>query len=171
MRALLIPLVAVVTVAALPRTSSADSSEQIPSALTITKSSNKNEVQYAVDVTNACRPAGPAPVHAYWRMLEKGPNTTEPLSSLEQKGFGVGSQSVEGDTVRIVVRGLSTRPITIHTYRAANGQCAAESSATIGGVSARISNVFVKLGLFGLSYVQLSGFGPTGGFVSERVSP
>ncbi len=38
----------------------------------IAKSENKNQVQYVVRLDAHCAPVGPAPVFAYWRMLEKG---------------------------------------------------------------------------------------------------
>ncbi len=50
---------------------------------TISKSENKNQVQFAINVDERCAPIGEAPVFAYWRMLEKGPDATEPLLSRE----------------------------------------------------------------------------------------
>lgn len=49
----------------------------------ISKSENKNQVQYAIRVDDRCEPATTAPVFAYWRMLEKGPTVTEPLLAHE----------------------------------------------------------------------------------------
>jgi hypothetical protein len=143
---------------------------QIASALSIGKSSNKNQVHYAVDVDEGCTPVGAAPVHPYWRMLEKSPDATEGLSGTEQRAYGVARQEIDHDTVRIVLKSLPQRPIVIRTWRANNGMCASEASTTISGTPARLDGIFVKLKLFGVDYVQLSGVAPTGAAVQEKLS-
>jgi uncharacterized protein DUF4833 len=143
---------------------------QIASALTIAKSSNKNEVHYAVELTGACTPSGTSPVHAYWQMREKSADATETLSAMEERAYGLARQEVTGDTVRIVLRALPDRPISIRTFRGADGACASEATTTIQGASARIGGIFVKMKLFGVAYVQLSGVLPSGGAVSEKLS-
>ncbi|HEY1954932.1 MAG TPA: DUF4833 domain-containing protein [Polyangiaceae bacterium] len=170
MRHLLVLAAAAVTLAA-PTSADARQLGEIPSAFTIAKSSNKNEVSYAIDVDDACAPTGSSPVHPYWRMLERSAAATEPLTSGEQRAFGVDQQEPSGDAVRFIVRGLRGRPITVHTYRGNDGRCDAASSMTIAGTEARVSNVYVKLSLFGVSYVQLTGVAPGGAVVSERISP
>jgi len=167
----LVLLAAAATLVASATTADARQLGEIPSAFTIAKSSNKNQVSYAVAVNDACAPAGAAPVHPYWRMLERSADATEPLTSTEQRAFGVASQETSGDDVRFFVRGLQNRPITVHTYRTNDGHCEAASSMPIAGTEARVSSVFVKLSLFGVSYVQLTGVAPSGAVVTERVSP
>jgi hypothetical protein len=154
---------------ATPSTTKAAQASEIASALSIMKSSNKNQVHYAVAVDDACMPAGAAPVHAYWRMLEKSPDATEALSRGEERAFGIEKQDVDRDGVRVVLRGLPARTITIHT-RADGGKCVASATTTISGVSARISSVFVKIKLFGVDYVQLTGLADDGTIVKERLS-
>jgi hypothetical protein len=145
-------------------------SSEISSALAIAKSSNKNQVHYSVQVDDACAPTGAAPVHPYWRMLEKSPDATEPLGGMEQRAFGIARQDVEGDNVRISLRALPARPITIHTVRGNDGRCTSSASVTINGAPARIDNVYVKLKLFGVDYVQLTGIAEDGRVVRERLS-
>jgi len=152
-----------------PSTRAARASE-IESALSIAKSSNKNQVHYAVQVDDACAPTGAAPVHPYWRMLEKSADATEPLARSEERAFGVEKQDVDHDSIRMVLRALPARPITIHTTRASDGSCSATASTTINGVSARIANVYVKIKLFGVDYVQLTGVADDGSVVKERLS-
>src|SRR5271170_4124741 len=72
-----------------PGPSEASVASRIPSALVIAKSSNKNEVHYAVQVDDSCAPTGDRPVSPYWLMLERGPNVTEPLRSGEEHVLGV----------------------------------------------------------------------------------
>ena len=152
-----------------PAQSQAAVSTEISSALAIAKSSNKNQVHYAVQVDDACAPAGPAPVRPYWRMLEKSSDATEPLGGMEQRAFGIARQDVEGADVHIALRALPARPITIHTLRGDDGKCTSSASVTINGAAARIDNVFVKLKLFGVDYVQLTGIASDGSVVRERL--
>jgi hypothetical protein len=144
---------------------------EIPSALVIQKSSNKNQVHYAVRVDESCSPAGPQPVSPYWRMLERGPQATEPLSNLEQRVLGVDWQVVATDEVRLALRILPKRELTIHTWRDADGRCASSVEMTVGPGPARVSSVFVKQKLFGVSYVLLTGISTRGAVVEERVKP
>jgi len=150
--------------------SHASTSAEISSALAIAKSSNKNQVHYAVQVDDACAPTSGAPVRPYWRMFEKSRDATEPLGGMEQRAFGIAKQDVAGDNVRISLRALPARPITIHTERAADGKCVSTATATINGIPARIDNVFVKTKLFGVDYVQLTGIAKDGSVVRERLS-
>src|ERR1700722_1857962 len=62
----------------------------------IAKSENKNQVQYVIRVDDHCAPVGPAPVSAYWRMLEKGPAETAPILAREVRAYGLASQAVVG---------------------------------------------------------------------------
>jgi len=140
-------------------------------AFRIDKSQNKNQVQYTVRVDDKCSPAGPAPVRAYWRMLERGPSATEPLTEGEAKLLGVERQDADGNSVRIVLRGFPSRPVTIRTERDAAGGCTASASMTIEGEDARLHDVYVKLSLFGVSYVQLTGWTSAGRVVRERLTP
>jgi hypothetical protein len=143
---------------------------EIPNALVITKSSNKNQVNYAVQVNEQCVPAGRSPVHPYWRMLERGSDATEPLVDSELRAFGVERQSLAAGSVNVVLRGMPSRAITIRTWRGPDGTCAASANMTIHGVPARVTDVYVRQKLFGIDYVQITGATPSGEVVRERVS-
>jgi hypothetical protein len=147
------------------------SAGEIPSAFFISKTQNKNQVHFAVRVDDACAPMGPAPVHAYWRMLERGPRVTEPLLDKEQRAYGIERQTMDGRFVRITLRAVPSRPITIQTWRAADGTCASSSAMTISGFSARLFNVHVALKAFGVDYLLLTGWRDDGAVVRERVDP
>ncbi|HEY1694448.1 MAG TPA: DUF4833 domain-containing protein [Polyangiaceae bacterium] len=117
----------------------------------ISKSENKNQVQYAVDVDEHCVPAGGTPVRAYWRMLELGPARTEALLEREVPAYGMASQSVEerraeGGRVRLVLRALASRPIDVETGRAPNGACQAWATMPLAGSPAHLFSVFAKIG-------------------------
>jgi hypothetical protein len=145
---------------------------EIPDALVITKSSNKNQVNYAVRVDDSCAPVSGSSVRPYWRMLERGRDATEPLRSDELRAFGIVRQDADANGVNLLIRGLPARSIRIRTWRAADGTCAASASTTIAGVPARVANVHVQQKLFGVDYVLLTGWAADGGtIVHERLSP
>jgi hypothetical protein len=176
MRTLSAALPGGIVAVALGGTAAAATAAEIPDALVITKSSNKNQVNYAVEVDDACAPAGPSPVRAYWRMLERGVNATEPLRDDEARAFGIERQAIDragggAAGVDVVLRGMPARAITIRTWRSPAGTCASSVNMTIAGVPARVANVHVQQTLFGVAYVLLTGYSPSGALIRERVAP
>lgn len=136
--------------------------KDIASAFFVSKSENKNQVHYAVRVDDECVPMGPTPIWGYWRMLESGPAALEPMLPREQKGYGIGSQTVvaraaDGGTVRLVLRALPNRVILVAVKKQGPG-CVATSTTTVAGAPAHLFNVHVKLKWpFGVSYLLLQG--------------
>ncbi len=153
-----------------PVEASAAQLSELPSVLAIAKSSNRNQVNYSVTVDDGCAPAGPTPVRPYWRMLERGPQATEPLSGSEERVLGVERQDVAGNRIQLALRGMPGRPITIETQRTADGRCSASAEMTISGVPARVASVYVKQKFLGIDYVLLTGFSEDGTTVRERLS-
>jgi hypothetical protein len=132
----------------------------------ISKSENRNQVQYVIRLDDHCAPAGDAPVYAFWRMLEKG-GTTEGLLPREQKAYGIASQAVvergvEGGKVRVALNALPARPIVVETRRH-NGVCVALSTVSIDGAPAHLYNVHARVKWpFGLDYLLLQGWSMDG---------
>ena len=142
---------------------------------TISKSENKNRVQYAIRVNDDCVPAGDAPVFAYWLMLEQGPGRTEPLLPREVPAYGAANQAVlsrgpKSAQVRLTLKVVPSRPILIDTFRTAKG-CTALSTASINGAPAHLYDVYAKLGwLWGVDYLLLQGWSADGSHViTEKV--
>ena len=117
---------------------------EIPNALVITKSSNRNQVNYAVQVDEACVPSGHTPVRPYWRMLERSADATEPLVESELRAFGVQRQDIDASGVNLILRGMPARAITIRTWRGPDGRCTSSANMMIAGVPARVTNVYVR---------------------------
>lgn len=142
---------------------------------TIAKSSNKNQVQYSIRVDDRCAPVGSAPVFAYWRMLEQGPDQTEPLLDMELPAYGLASQSIEsqsslGGRVRIALRGVPRRSIEVETWGDPGGACRGSATLLIGGTPARLFNVYAKLKWpFGLDYLLLQGWSLDGSHVAREI--
>jgi hypothetical protein len=170
-RGLSVATLALLSVVASPTLASAGQASELSSALVITKSSNRNQVNYALQLDEACAPSGSSPVRPYWLMLERGPSAIESLSSGEQRVLGVGRQDIAGHLVRMTLRGLPDRAITIQTGRGSDGRCASSAEMTIAGVSARLASVYVKQRLFGISYVLVTGWAGDGAVVRERIVP
>ena len=151
---------------------SARADRTIESALFVSKSENKNQVHYGVHIDDTCTFAGSSPVYAYWRMLEKGPASIEPLLAREQRAYGIARQDVHGDTVRVTLRALPSRPITVRVMRTMDGTCVASAEMTIAGRSARLFNVHVALGFLSVDHLLLTGWtDPDGHVVRERINP
>jgi hypothetical protein len=143
----------------------------------IAKSENRNQVHYGVHLDAACAPAGPAPVFAYWRMLEKGPFATEPLLAHETRAYGVADQHVSvraasGGRVSMTLHALPARSIEVASARAGE-TCTASATTQIGGTPALLTSVYAKLAWpFGVDYLLLSGRSlANGGPVQERLRP
>jgi hypothetical protein len=139
--------------------------------MVVSKSSNKNEVHYAVRVDESCTPVTQNPVRPYWLMRERGPNVTEPLQRSELRVLGVAGQEVTGDTVRFVVSGIPSRTFVAHTGRGDDGTCISWVDTNVAGSPARLLGVYVKQGLFSVDYVELTGRSPEGKMVRERLVP
>jgi hypothetical protein len=148
--------VGLLAVVAAPSLARGEPARELP-LFTVTKSENKNHVVYALRLDGRCLPAGDAPVHPYWRMLEKGPGVTEPLLAREERAYGIGRQSVASDVVRMALRAVPDREITVITWRAGD-TCAAAAWMTIAGTRARLVDVHVVLSWpFGVDHIVLSG--------------
>jgi hypothetical protein len=151
-------------------------SHDVTSLFSISKSENKNEVIYAIHLDAQCAPIGDAPMFAFWRMNEKGPAVIEPLLPREERAYGIGRQRVisrgSGESkVEVTLRALAARPIVVDIKPGA-GHCEAWSTLPIGGETAYLYNVYVKLKEFGVDYLLLSGWAMDRTRVlHERLSP
>src|SRR5215471_18941876 len=119
-----------VSAALLATTSVARADQTISSVMFVTKSENKNQVHYGLRLTDACGFASSSPMYAYWKMLEKGANVTEPILSREERAYGIAKQEVAGDVLTVVLRGVPARPIRIHVARGDDGKCTATAETT-----------------------------------------
>lgn len=128
----------------------------------ISKSENRNRVVYAIALDDQCAPVGEAPVVAYWRMQEKGPNAFEPLLGIEQPAYGLAEERVlerrsDGGRVELTLRAVPARPLVVEVG-AADGLCRAWVVAQIRGEQAYLFNVYAKLRFLGVEYLELSGW-------------
>jgi hypothetical protein len=143
----------------------------IPSVMFVSKSENRNQVHYGVHLDDTCAFVGNAPVYPYWRMFERGPTVIEPLLDKEQRAYGIERQEVQGDTVRVSLRALPGRIVSIRVSRAADGACHAVAETTISGHAARLFNVHVALGFLRVDHLLVQGWAEGDGAVMrERIT-
>lgn len=154
-----------------------DPAGAVASVFFVAKSENKNQVHYGIHVDASCAPAGAQPVFVYWRMLERGPQATEPLLWQEQGAYGVAEQRVadrapEGGRVLVRLNALPNRSVTVATTRR-DGVCRADATVVIGGARATLERVYAKLRWpFGVDYLEVAGRAVSDGHaVQERISP
>jgi hypothetical protein len=167
MRSPFVRLLALLALVGFPARSNPPPKSRVLPIFSISKSENKNEVQYAVHLDERCQPAGAAPIFAYWRMLEKGPSVTEPLLPQELDAYGIASQAPtrtgENVAVRLVLRAVRGRPIVVEATRRASGECEAVATVAISGKPAHLYDVYAKLKWpFGVEYLLLEGWSEDG---------
>ncbi len=144
----------------------------VQTVFAISKSDDRNQVQYALRLDERCQPVGKEPVFGYWREYERTPNRLLGLSWLDQFGYGIGRQQVSGERVVMTIKTAAARQIEVVATKREKG-CAATAYTTISGKRATLSGIALKLsGPFSVESVTLSGLDPeTHQPVSERVIP
>jgi Domain of unknown function (DUF4833) len=117
----------------------------------IQRSKNMNEVQYQLHVNDRCHIVSDHPVNAFWHLREVSPETTEPLSDLEQMVYGVTNQQVTEHGVSFDLgvldhfRALEQRRIhaTVR-YDPHTATCAPSVQTTIHGQVAALERIYVQ---------------------------
>ena len=135
---------------------------------TISKSSNRNLVQYVVRVDSQCAPVGASPIFAYWKMLETAPGATAPLLEREVRAYGLAVERVlaagnDAGQVRIALKALPDRAILVETTRQPGGGCLALATTTVAGGPAHLFDVYVRLNwIYEVDYLLLEGWSMDG---------
>jgi hypothetical protein len=134
----------------------------IRSVFRIEKSQNRNQVHYGVHLSEACVPLTDAPVYAYWRELEKGPNVVLPLLAIEHNAYGIDVQRVQARVVtagRVMIRlrALPSRDVAIESYRDEMRMCQARAITSIDGQKAVLDSVFAQVGMLSVDWIRLQG--------------
>jgi len=148
----------------------------VPTLFYISKSSNRDRVDYGIRLDASCRPAPPEAVFPYWRDLEKNPVIVHTMGTFAMMAYGVALQRLErkADTSaeqRLVLKQVD-RPIWVTTSKAEDGRCKAVARTKIGAVDrAELLSIYVKLaGPLSVDYIDVKGRNPaTGEMLSERI--
>ena len=142
----------------------------------ISKSDDRNRVDYGMRLDSQCAPYGDEPVFPYWRDFEPPlPGRKRSLGFFAKLGYGISTQQVRrtaaGGETTIKLRQVE-RVISITTSRAANGRCSALVRTTIASArSAELVSIFVKLaGPLSVTYIDIKGNDlATGKPIEERL--
>jgi Domain of unknown function (DUF4833) len=117
----------------------------------IQRSKNTNEVQYHLHVNDRCQIVSDKPVGAFWKLREVSPETTEPLSDLEQMAYGVTNQKIAENWVSFDLgvlehfRALEQRRITATvSYDPHTATCTPNVQTTINGQVAALERIYVQ---------------------------
>ncbi len=150
----------------------------VQTVFAISKSDNHDQVQYALQLDERCRPRTAQPVFGYWRVFEQG--TPPPLLSfswLDETGYGVLEQQVlatgpDGATVvTMVIRAAKKRVLEL-TARATPSGCRVEVHTQLFKQRAKLTGIFIKLAPPFVDFVELRGVSVADGTaLIERVKP
>ena len=146
----------------------------------ISKSDDRNRVDYGIHLDEKCVPQKDDAVFQYWREFENAPPVRlHTLGMIEYIPYGISEQRTVRKTPNggyhvVRLRQFGTTPIGIFTKKEADGHCSSEARTLINGKEAIFLSVFVKLGHGGIApsveYVDIHGKDPDSGQdVAERI--
>lgn len=150
----------------------------IPTVFFISKSDDRNRVDYGMRLTAECAPIKEDSVFPYWREFEKSPPVrTKPLGTFEYLGYGISEQRMvhpgQPNAAYLVrMKQFKERPVWITTTRTDGGRCQARVQCAIGAVPfADLSSIHVKLaGPLSVEYIIVKGRDPaTGKPIEEKI--
>src|SRR5215831_5505645 len=117
----------------------------------IQRNKNTNEVQYQLHVNDRCHIVSDHPVDAVWHLRAVSPETTAPLTDLEQMVYGVADQQVGENWVSFDLgflahfRPLDQRRITVAVrYDPQTATCTPSVQTTINGQVAALERIYVQ---------------------------
>lgn len=149
----------------------------------ISKSDDKNRVDYGIRLDERCAPTRDEAVFQYWRHFEPPENGTKThmLGTFEYIPYGISEQrsirKIPSGGIHIMrLRQFGKTPIAIVTTKQADGKCTSQARSLINGKEAELSYIYVKLGKGGLvpsvDYVDVHGKDlETGAELTQRMKP
>jgi Domain of unknown function (DUF4833) len=123
----------------------------VPTVFYISKSDDRNRVDYGIHLDQSCMPVSEDSVFQYWREFENSPPVrVHGLGMFEYIPYGISEQRTisrtsSGASLAIKLRQFEKMPIRISTKKEADGRCDAEARAVIGGKERVLMYVYVKL--------------------------
>jgi len=149
----------------------------VQTAFYISKSNDRDRVDYGLRLDQHCVPLGNQAMFPYWRELEHAPPVrSHPLSFFQYMAYGFSEQRVlartdAGGQYRVNLKQVD-RPVLVVTTRDVEGHCTTTAYARIKGVAnAKLDHIFVKVaGPMSVDYVDVYGSDPkTGDALVERM--
>ena len=148
----------------------------VPTVFFISKSDDRNRVDYAIQLAARCAPLRDEAVFGYWREFEKAPPVvTHGFGMMDYVGYGIAEQRMlhrtpTGGEHLMRLKQLG-RPILLATRKEADGKCTATARTVINGVESQLVSVHVKLaGALSVEYIDVHGKNlETGAAIDERI--
>lgn len=130
----------------------------IPTVFYISKSDDKNRVDYGIRLDDRCAPTVDEAVFQYWRHFEP-PNDgtyTHKLSTMEYIPYGISEQrslkkTPTGGIHVMKLRQFDKSPIAIITKKESDGHCSSTAHAMLDGKEVELLYIYVKLGKGGIT--------------------
>jgi hypothetical protein len=145
----------------------------------ISKSNDKDRVDYGLRLDASCAPVGDKAMFPYWRELEHAPPVrSHELKFFQYAGYGFSKRRVldktaEGGRYLVQIKHVD-RDILIVTKMGKEGYCTATPFTKVQGVKgARLDHIFLKVaGIMSVDYLDIHGADPkTGKALVERMTP
>jgi len=116
----------------------------------ISKSDDRNRVDYGIRLTAQCMPDGDEPVYAYWHRFEPRQARFGDLRGMDRRAYGIRRQSVSsraanGSWIEMRIRGFSRERILILVQRGADGTCHARAQVRIDAHDAFLDHIHIQL--------------------------
>jgi hypothetical protein len=150
----------------------------IPTLFFISKSDDRNRVDYGMRLDANCAPAKREAIFPYWREFEHSPPVrTHSLGMFEYTAYGVSWQreaprrNPTGSDYELQLKHVD-RKVWVTVTKGSDGQCSALVRTTIAGVKyAQLLSIYVKLsGPLSVAYLDIKGRNlETGQLVEERI--
>jgi hypothetical protein len=139
----------------------------VPTVFYISKSDDRNRVDYGIHLDEHCVPVGNDAVFPYWREFENSPPVrVHTLGMFEYLAYGISEQKTitrtpTGGVYLVRLRQLDKTPVGIITAKGPDGHCTSQARSQINGREAELVYVYVKLRAGGFTpsveYVDLHG--------------
>lgn len=157
-------------------------SNDLPTTFYISKSDDKNRVDYGIRLDGRCAPIKDEAVWPYWRVFENAPPIRmQSLSTFDFIPYGISEQrsirkTLNGGVHLMKLRQFDKTQIAIVTKKEADGKCSSQVRAIINGKESELTYIYVKLARGGLTpsvdYVDVHGKDlDTGAEITERKKP
>ena len=152
-------------------------SHDVETLFSVTKSDDRNRVDYGMRLDADCAPVGQDPVFPYWREFERSPPVrTKPMGAFSRMGYGISAQRTlrrtpTGSDYAIRLKQVD-RLLFITTAKTQGGRCSAIVRTKIAGVEyAGLRSIYVKLsGPLSVAYIDIQGQNlATGQALEERL--
>jgi hypothetical protein len=146
----------------------------------ISKSDDRNRVDYGIHLDEHCVPTQDDAVFQYWREFENSPPVRiHTLGLFEYVAYGTSEQrtirkSPVGSLHVIRLRQFNKNAIAIYSRKEADGRCSSRARTVINGKDSELTYIYVKLFRGGLApsvdYIDVHGKDPDSGHdVQERI--